>query len=64
EALEAQITQWEAEHGALQAQINAAGDDYTRIQTLAAALAELEASLDEAFDRWSELAERAENGEN
>ncbi|MBX3051706.1 MAG: ABC-F family ATP-binding cassette domain-containing protein [Caldilineaceae bacterium] len=60
EALEARIAGLEEEQTALQADINQGGEDYTHIQTLADQLQRVEKSLEDAFDRWAALAERAE----
>ncbi|MGB5050932.1 MAG: ATP-binding cassette domain-containing protein, partial [Caldilineaceae bacterium] len=60
EALEARIAGLEEEQTALQADINQGGEDYTHIQTLADQLQKVEKSLEDAFDRWAALAERAE----
>ena len=58
--LEARITEMEVEKETLSAQINAAGDDYQRLQTLGQTLAQLEITLEAAIDRWAELSEIAE----
>ena len=60
EQLEAGIAGWEVEQSKLQAALNLGGEDYTRIQALAAQLQKVEKSLEDAFTRWAELAERAE----
>ena len=60
EQLEEGIAQWEEEQAALRAAINQGGEDYTRIQSLAEQLEGVEKSLEDAFDRWAELAERAQ----
>ncbi|MBI3958795.1 MAG: ABC-F family ATP-binding cassette domain-containing protein [Chloroflexi bacterium] len=59
EQLEAGIAGWEEEQAALQAAINQGGEEYTRIQALADQLQSVERSLENAFERWAELAERA-----
>jgi ABC transport system ATP-binding/permease protein len=59
EQLEAKIEGWELEKAQIQAAINASGSDYTQIQQLAAQLQSVEASLDAALERWTELAELA-----
>ena len=56
EALEARIATLETQLAALQQGIAAAGDDYQRLQTLAAQLVAGEEALDEAMLRWLELA--------
>jgi len=58
--LEARIAAEEDEQAALQAAINRGGEEYTRIQALADQLRQVEKSLEDAFERWAELAERAE----
>ena len=57
EGLEARIEGLEARRAALQAEVNASGDDYLRLQELAGQLEALEAELDEAMMRWLELAD-------
>ena len=56
EGLEARIEGLEARRAALQAEVNASGDDYLRLQELAEQLEVLEAELDEAMGRWLDLA--------
>ena len=58
--LEVRIAAGEEEQAALQAAINRGGEEYTRIQALADQLQQVEKSLEDAFERWAELAERAE----
>ncbi|MEZ4767579.1 MAG: ABC-F family ATP-binding cassette domain-containing protein [Caldilineales bacterium] len=58
EGLEARIEGLEARRVALQAEVNASGDDYMRLQELAEQLQILETELDEAMVRWLELADR------
>jgi ATP-binding cassette subfamily F protein uup len=57
--LEQRIEKLEARKASLSEQINQAGDDYQRYEALAAELAELDAELDAAVERWAELAELA-----
>jgi ABC transport system ATP-binding/permease protein len=57
--LETEIETWEAEKATIQEAINASGSDYARIQKLAEQLETIEASLDTALERWTELAELA-----
>ncbi|MEA3335240.1 MAG: ABC-F family ATP-binding cassette domain-containing protein [Chloroflexota bacterium] len=57
EALEVSIEEMEGEKETLQSQINASGDDYARLQTLAERLQEIDAKLDRAMERWLELSE-------
>lgn len=60
EQLEVKIMELEAEKETLAAQINASGGDYQRLQALSQTLAQLEADLDAAIERWAELSEIAE----
>ena len=60
EQFEALIAAGEAEQSRLQTALNRGGEDYTRIQVLADQLQKVEKSLEDAFERWAELAERAE----
>ena len=55
ENLEGQITELEAKKQALTEAINAAGDDFKRLQELAAELEQLQAVLAAAEERWLEL---------
>jgi ATP-binding cassette subfamily F protein uup len=57
EQLEARIEALEAEKESLQHDINASGDDYVRLQTLAGQLHGVEAELEPMMERWLELAE-------
>jgi len=57
-SLETRIEALEARRAALQAEVNASGDDYLRLQDLAAQLERLDAELDGAMTRWLALAER------
>ena len=59
EQLEARIAAAENEQSLLQAALNQGGEDYIRIQSLADQLQKVEKSLEDAFERWAELAERA-----
>lgn len=59
EKLEEQIGAWEERQTALQQAINSSGNDYARIHSLSTELEELEQTLESAFERWVELAERA-----
>jgi ATP-binding cassette subfamily F protein uup len=58
-SLEQRIDEMEAHKAALSEQINQAGEDYQRYQQLAAELANLDAELEAAVERWAELAELA-----
>ncbi len=58
--LESQIVGWEKEKARLQRRINDSGSDYQRLQTLSSELMTVEMSLESAFERWAELAERQE----
>ncbi|MCB0115347.1 MAG: ABC-F family ATP-binding cassette domain-containing protein [Caldilineaceae bacterium] len=60
EQLEGQIEQWEAQRLALHDDLNAAGEDYERIQKLAQQIQTLDMSLETAMERWAELAALAE----
>lgn len=60
DSLEPRIEQLEAQKAALQAEINASGNDYVRLQSLAEQLHTLEAALEAAEERWLELAEVAD----
>lgn len=57
--LEQQISDWEAERDRIGAELNSSGEDYTRYTALAAEIAQLEAQIERAMERWSELAELA-----
>jgi ATP-binding cassette subfamily F protein uup len=61
DSLEPRIEQLEAQKAALQAEINASGSDYVRLQSLAERLHALEAELEAAEERWLELSELAED---
>jgi ABC transport system ATP-binding/permease protein len=60
ESLESRIEEFDARKTALQAQINASGDDYIRLTELAEQLRSLETEADAASERWLALAELAE----
>ena len=60
EQLEARIAAAESEQSKLQTALNRGDEDYTRIQALADQLQTVEKSLEDAFERWAELAERME----
>lgn len=60
ESLEQRITDLGEKKQALEADINAAGDDYVRLQALVAELERLQAELVAAETRWLELSEVAE----
>ena len=57
ESLVTHIEELEAQRAALQAQINASGDNYIRLTELAEQLRMIEAEVDTAAERWLELAE-------
>jgi ATP-binding cassette subfamily F protein uup len=59
-ALEERITALETQKADLGERLNHAGEDYQRYQHLAAELAQVDADLEAAFERWTELAELAE----
>ncbi len=59
--LEARIEALEGEKRALAEKINAAGGDYQQLQTLSAALATVETTLDTAVERWMALEEKRAN---
>ena len=58
EQLEAQIGELEAEKERLTAAINNAGDDYTAFATLHETYNRVLQTLEQAFERWAELADR------
>ena len=60
EALEARVAELEKQKKALAAAINNSGEDYVRLQELAAELQGVERELEEAMQRWLQLAEIAE----
>ena len=60
EAAEARIDTLETKKEKLQHDINHSGTDYTKIQTLAAELQQIEAELETVMERWLELSEIAE----
>lgn len=59
--LEEQIETIEGQKAALETRLNQAGDNYQSYQQLAAELAQIDADLEHAIERWSELAELAES---
>ena len=59
EQLERDVSELEGEKEELAIAINASGDDYEQLQTLADRLAEVEDALDTAMLRWLELSEKA-----
>ena len=61
EALEAAAERLEATQAALLAEMNGCGDDYVRLQGLAAQLQGLDADLEATLARWLELSEIAEH---
>lgn len=61
ERLENRIAELETEQTSLTEAINNSGTDYQRLQQLTEQLHTLEADLEQTFERWSTLAERAEN---
>jgi ATP-binding cassette subfamily F protein uup len=58
--LEADLPAWEGQRAELEAALGAAGADYTRLEDLTRALAELNAQLEAGEERWLELSELAE----
>ncbi|MEM7348927.1 MAG: ABC-F family ATP-binding cassette domain-containing protein, partial [Chloroflexota bacterium] len=60
EQLEQQIDEAETEKEHLQEAINASGQDYVKLQTLATQLQAVEETLETAMERWLELSEIAE----
>jgi len=58
--IEANLPRWEAERGALEQQLAAAGSDYARLESLTHTLAALSKRLHEAEERWLELSELAD----
>jgi len=59
ERLETQVETLESQKAILQAEINASGSDYVRLQVLAEQLQTLEAELETMLTRWFELSELA-----
>jgi ATP-binding cassette subfamily F protein uup len=59
--LESRIAALEAEQATVQAQLNSAASDYQAAQRLALELERIGKALETAFERWSVLAEIAEN---
>jgi ATP-binding cassette subfamily F protein uup len=59
-SLEAEIGNLEEEQAQVEEQLLAAAEDYTAYQRIADHLAELNARLEAALERWAELAERQE----
>ncbi len=58
--LEADLPAWEGQRAELEAALGASGADYTRLEDLTRALAELNAQLEAGEERWLELSELAE----
>ncbi len=58
--LEADLPAWEARRAELEAELAVAGADYTRLETLTLALAELNTRLEAGEERWLELSELAD----
>jgi ABC transport system ATP-binding/permease protein len=58
--LESEISKLEAEQARIEEQLLATAEDYTAYQRIADQLAELNARLEAAMERWAELAEREE----
>jgi len=58
--IEADLPRWEAERSGLEQQLAAGGSDYSRLETLTQALAELSSRLHTAEERWLELSELAD----
>ena len=61
ERLENRIAELETKQAMLTEAINSSGTDYQRLQQLTDQLHALETELEQTFERWSTLAERAEN---
>jgi ABC transport system ATP-binding/permease protein len=59
--LETQISELEQQRDTVGAQLNAAGNDYQQYTRLANELQQIEQRLEQAFERWTELAELAES---
>jgi len=59
EQIEARIETLEVRRDDLQAEINASGSDYERMQSLADELSQVELELDRVVDRWMALSEKA-----
>ncbi len=57
EALESEITALEEQKESLERAINEAGDDYVRLQSLVQDLQAVEANMEQAMERWTELAQ-------
>jgi len=62
QSLEAAIDKLEETRNGIMDEMNACGDDYVRLQSLAAQLADADARLETAMERWMELSELAEEG--
>ena len=62
ETLEEDIARWEETKTTVLDGMNRAGEDYQRLNTLAAELERVNAALDTAMTRWVELAALAEQG--
>ncbi len=62
EELESRIGVLETQQGALSAEINRCGSDYLCLEALSAELAEVEAELDAAMERWVELSDISADG--
>ena len=62
QSLEAVIDELEESRRRTMDEMNACGDDYVRLQTLAAQLADADTRLETAMERWLELSEIAEEG--
>ncbi len=60
EALESRIEGLEAQKSDLESELEQAGGDYQRIESISGRLAEADAELSAAVERWMELGERAE----
>ena len=58
--LEGRIAALEAEQVAIEARINGAAGDYQAMAALSAELERVGQALEQAFERWAELAEIAE----
>jgi ATP-binding cassette subfamily F protein uup len=58
--IEADLPRWETERNGLEQELAAGGSDYTRLEALTQALADLSSRMHTAEERWLELSELAD----
>jgi ATP-binding cassette subfamily F protein uup len=58
--IEADLPRWEQERSALEQELASGGSDYTRLEALTQALADLSSRMHAAEERWLELSELAD----